>query len=657
MKGISGDAGTGQRIQSESGAVALFLLVVLVSLILFLGLLIDLLRIRIAQNQLERAAHTAGRSVLADYNTPLRSRFGLYSMNNTATSEIQSGFSHYLTMNLPEGTGNGFHLLDFRVERASINGIGPMADPHILTMQILEDTKIRAPVDLTRSIVPKIRQLSDLFRCYDRAVARQKGMEKIDGQLNESEQMGLMIQKKSGQWKKARSEKREAEARVRALREERQRLIDEIRRLPITCSRKYAESKRQELIRVEAEIADLLVRIDALVRQMKSLQSEVKKLAGDSLSYEKGTLESVEQTDARPDAEEFRGIEVMPGEADDTTADAVYDAISETELRGEKEWDAYRESVRSREEKQNPVLTSLLSAQTEEGFDQACTAFQPAGKPALPGPADWQSDLNAVSGEIRVRSAGVAGDKNWSMIREANLPKSEPDKAEEAINSAGQLFSRLKPGHFWANLRNELFINEFVLGTRGETARFDNLAMTRLERGDAETVLCGSKIEAVRAVWRIRFMMDAPAYYVLVFRGLGPFYGVIASAAAGGMQAGLDVVELLNDREIGIVEVVPARLNPLNRTVCPVTYIDCLRLAGLMRTDKQEKMDRLAAAAGSTAGINMKTAYTAVHARVEVSVRLWFLPLAGMTDWKRGPFGTKLKGGRCYLESEIECGY
>ncbi|HEX3032299.1 MAG TPA: Tad domain-containing protein [Bacillota bacterium] len=145
----------------EKGSITIYLAIIFAALVIFLGLFIDLARIKIAQNQLRRIANASARSVVANYNTGLKNQYGLFAVNK---SDYNRDFRRYLQANLAATAGSGF--FSYRLESSTFNANKQLADS--LKGQILEEMKYKAPVIITREIVNKFRQVEDISSNYNR---------------------------------------------------------------------------------------------------------------------------------------------------------------------------------------------------------------------------------------------------------------------------------------------------------------------------------------------------------------------------------------------------------------------------------------------------------------------------------------------------------
>lgn len=153
------------KATNDRGAITLYLLIVMLAMIFLLGSLFDMARVMAAKKALERAANASARSVLADYNTDLRS-YGLYGLADK--SKAGTRFSDYLDKNLAK---TGF--FDYKIESTSVDektlDDSSLGDQAILKQQILQEMKYRAPIELTTKLVAAFRPFGKMAGQYSKA--------------------------------------------------------------------------------------------------------------------------------------------------------------------------------------------------------------------------------------------------------------------------------------------------------------------------------------------------------------------------------------------------------------------------------------------------------------------------------------------------------
>lgn len=174
--------------------VSIFLLIIFVATYLFMGLLVDAGRHRMAQAYAEAALDSASESILSNYNQLVFDLYGLFSVDiqpedgQDVQAAIEEKYMHYLEETLglvandtsqyqtmlskllfePNYTAiNAGTLYDYQLEEDSLEAgtVITLADTANVESQIIEYMKFRAPVELLDNIdgfVAKIKQITQM---------------------------------------------------------------------------------------------------------------------------------------------------------------------------------------------------------------------------------------------------------------------------------------------------------------------------------------------------------------------------------------------------------------------------------------------------------------------------------------------------------------
>ena len=93
--------------KKEQGAVTIFCIIVLFSIILLGGVMIDGSRILLARQIVRTSMNSAARSTLSYYSTDLVGDFGLYGVTE---EDAKTQFKRYFENNLTLSQNDGFNL-------------------------------------------------------------------------------------------------------------------------------------------------------------------------------------------------------------------------------------------------------------------------------------------------------------------------------------------------------------------------------------------------------------------------------------------------------------------------------------------------------------------------------------------------------------------
>ena len=125
----------------------------------------------------------------------------------------------------------------------------------------------------------------------------------------------------------------------------------------------------------------------------------------------------------------------------------------------------------------------------------------------------------------------------------------------------------------------------------------------------------------------------------------------------GAVQASVDTYKLLADvgNTVAVAEMVPD--NPLKRLNLNLNYKDHLRLFMAFHRDENGKLGRIAELINSGSLVGDSGGYTLMDGSISISIKLWFLPLAGLSNLDNGPFDTQFRNDRCYITKRVEFEY
>lgn len=168
-----------KRRRNEHGAITVFLSMVLIVIIAFMGMLVDISRMRVAEAQAKRASQLAMDSIMTSYSKRLREDYGLYGYAG-GESGVNETFLEYFNANLQpaaeEEQGEFVELIKTITggdevkygdmlnltasESASASGDYPLTEPDALYQQVIEFSKFRVP--LTLALTNKLGKVTQM---------------------------------------------------------------------------------------------------------------------------------------------------------------------------------------------------------------------------------------------------------------------------------------------------------------------------------------------------------------------------------------------------------------------------------------------------------------------------------------------------------------
>ncbi|MFD0961198.1 TadE/TadG family type IV pilus assembly protein [Paenibacillus chungangensis] len=159
--------GVNRLLWRDDGAVTIFAVVVLSSLLLFFAVLIDYARIAALHKLAEDTARSGVRSVLSAYDTWLYERYGLFGRGGTDGKEI---FRQVLEGNLEKSSSSTFTIMEARVEGAEVHTLLTLGEHEVFARSVLEEMKYKAPIDFTLEIAARLAPLAGAMKEASHAV-------------------------------------------------------------------------------------------------------------------------------------------------------------------------------------------------------------------------------------------------------------------------------------------------------------------------------------------------------------------------------------------------------------------------------------------------------------------------------------------------------
>jgi hypothetical protein len=174
---------------ADNGAVSVYLILIIVPIFLFQAVLIDFARIKVAEKETESAVQAAARSVMSSFDSELQKR-GLYGMGLTQDGAEQL-FGDVFSSNLSGGIStSAFHFANPMAVAGSIRvtPVYALASHIIFEGQVLEDMKLKAPIEYTLEIVDKFQKsgVKEPFQLGSQFAKEASELEKLITQREEA---------------------------------------------------------------------------------------------------------------------------------------------------------------------------------------------------------------------------------------------------------------------------------------------------------------------------------------------------------------------------------------------------------------------------------------------------------------------------------------
>lgn len=132
-------------INGTKGVISLFLVIIMMPFFSIITVFTDMARYNSSVNIMREVMGVAANSTLANYDTYLQDRFGLYAVDQK--TDINSTYNSYLENN---GT-----LLNntLNIDSSSIDGNYALSDVEVLYNQIMEYSKLNAPTTVATDLL------------------------------------------------------------------------------------------------------------------------------------------------------------------------------------------------------------------------------------------------------------------------------------------------------------------------------------------------------------------------------------------------------------------------------------------------------------------------------------------------------------------------
>lgn len=175
------------------GSVSVYLIIIILPVFLFHALFIDLLRIRLADRESELAVKAGLRSVMSEFHPALQS-YGLYGLKWDAEKHSEM-FDAVARENMSSSLAeSGFRYVDtaLEIDRTVIQPFYSLANRTVIQHQILNEMKVKAPVQFALEITDKFKSsgaapvFTEAAKFYEKASELEKLADKRDSSLDEA---------------------------------------------------------------------------------------------------------------------------------------------------------------------------------------------------------------------------------------------------------------------------------------------------------------------------------------------------------------------------------------------------------------------------------------------------------------------------------------
>lgn len=648
----------------RKGGITVFLCLILVSVIVTGGILVDAARLALARSVLDRAAESALRSVMAGYDTNLSGQYGLFALETSDRKRLEEGIRRYIRLNTGSemfiGTGSSPGLL-MDEDSITIRCGDSITDISVFKSQILDFMEIRGVLHASENI--------------------------IDMLSGNSFTAGLSFMKKE-----------------KLLRENRKKLIDEIE--SINCAVNEAEKEMPNISgsdgfrRIEAIFENIFKSADVLGSVTQEYEeayneSEIERTDGFEFGgvaekaaelAEAASCNVLHAAEAASEAEryeallneEFQALERNRHKESELRAERCLETNDEIKSKIDQKLDGLKKSAEQTDERISALNAGISELINEVPFSSFDLILYEEAENTESGYSPDEEPKNSWYGLVSIFT-GSQGDF-FDNIDPSWLNTDEYDENE--IGSGPDIETDLDqgstpvPGESIAEQQCEFGINilekimeagraaaDKVMITEYLTANYSSFtspssvsAGSYLRKGEIEYLIwgglsqSGNILKCAGCVWSLRFAISLIDYFV---RSLNPHpvYRLIYAAAKAAVKACSDTVSLYLGHKVPLIPSAGLMNND---------YADYLRIFLLMTMASDEKkiLERalqLIRINRMKAGCNSQLSCFATKFEISVraEVRLMFTGLL----LPPGIRSRKKDGFYCSINSKTEMSY
>lgn len=695
-------------IVKENGAVSIYVIIVTLLLFFFNAVLIDFVRIMVAEYQVDQASKAAIRSTFSSFNKDVQNK-GLFVVNKGAESPAQI-FEDVFEENLTVDESGYYKFVDTKMESTSFdpNENRTFSNTELVKHQILEEMKYKAPIEFGKIIIDGIlpytctmqeaevfvdvaKEVDDLVQDRDDYMEKAKehllnarnSLKSVDGKVNNNSSSVYPDVKNLEDGKKYFSEyeddpKTEFERDLKnifidirnegnAAKRELTRAIQDLKK-----AKKINNNIGDKIAEVEEEVNDKYDNLSNnncsdqalsdVEGQLDDLTDQVKEYVIED-SFFTNTISRTE------DAEENVDNGRAPGSSSSLVPYVKYQIIDFEGLL---------------EEPQNAAINLLKQyfntayTDTKEAHNYADDNYEET-ETGDSGDSSFSDALEALNKIKDIVNKGMALNTDFDTYEKlqglvadyggasedsaGDLDLEDAEKgSQDAFDMIGSLFSNL--GDLAAGARDHAYINEYIL--------------TRFKSDDTMGVFePGSYPDS------FLFINREVEYILYGSHTPGVNYGY-ALLELTALRFGLNFISAFTQPEVKVVphplpKAIAATVWAFNRTVkdigkltsgdeVPLFHINkmrpfmtdykfYLRLFLFMHPGDDSRINRIQAVVDDKTSEDLLDAPIYATGTAEASIDLWFIP--GIMDMlgTTGVLDGKVQNGRYHIEKEVDYSY
>ncbi len=175
----------------NEGAITVFFSITILAFIVFTAVIVEGSRIKIAELQGHRALEVSANSLLAGYNSLLKEEYGLFALANPDGDYVDRTVKGYFSGNTSEAE-EYWNLYDYSLDTLEISLKDSLNEAPVVKQQILQLMKYRGLESLGGSLLEKLELISstgDTLQILDNKLKLEREMQKLSSLQQQLEQL------------------------------------------------------------------------------------------------------------------------------------------------------------------------------------------------------------------------------------------------------------------------------------------------------------------------------------------------------------------------------------------------------------------------------------------------------------------------------------
>ncbi len=695
-------------LKETKGSVTVYLIIVVSAIFLFVSVLIDFSRMKLAEHDSELAAKAGLRSIFSAYDRELR-KYGLFGIALSGY-EQQEIMHEIVSGNLSASVDSPFSLI-----RVHLQGEQPvhlkilydLGNPDVFNQQVLEDMKYKAPVTFAKNVKDAFGSSSETVASAEHFVSAASEMEQLldkreqqlDSALQSSLKLSEGIRASLSQCAIMAEELSTLQSRLQGVdKADLMKQMAAISRMEVKSEQAQSDKSRQ--LQALSQMLSLFGRRDALLSGL----SQKSQYDFTRLTQQAQDIYVVLNQARSLDEQIQQKIEKMRSQAEHSDHPQAYEVSDHIEILGDDYFFAFKSAIGASLSALGVVLQMTAEAKPQTDAIKLSSTCQSG----IARSSQWFQSLSVEADKRKSRQSSIKRLKNEQQKKAQDVFSEVEQAAGSAVCSSADsnAYRRLTGKNGLAayyrpstNTETNDFINNHNLSKNPGDFGMESIAwLSRMLNGiDAvrdrmyldEYVLTyfnyrtlSARKEAVESWAQTSHVIhNQESEYVLY--GLSTCQGNLSAAYAEmySLRLAIRTVEALTDPKKAaeghpllialtaiaegsakayedmklLTQGTPVELSAKLKRI-KLTYPDYLRLF-LLQGGKEGKLARMMALIQLNTDRDLQKTSVYVQSKTATSVRLWFLPAIPRLLHGTGVVYGTVKGKQYEMETTAAFSY